>query len=273
MKGFFEDHPYFLPIFFTTVYLCFLAGFFANSESGFNRLSLNEIGDVLAGFVGPVALMWIVIGYSQQNKAIGIQAKELKAAVDQHQAQVKATSALVDHELRRARIDYYRLVSEASSKIQQCKLLLYGDLESEETRNRSSARRGAVLFRINQDMANVARSYQKTLNQMVKQLNAGLGIPEGSLEIIETKEILEKALAKTSEEQAQFEKEIEDYAKIKFDMLERRFSQIVIHIGKAQALYDRIELYLQSERAKEAAEIIQKSKTENEKTNPDDRPS
>ena len=249
------------------IYLGFLLGFIVNPKTELNQLSLNEIGDFLAGFVGPVALMWIVFGYFQQNNAIEIQAKELKAAVDQHQAQVTATSALVDHELRRARIDYYRLVSEASSKIEHCKLLLHGDLESEETKSRSTA---MLTPPFGSNMAEIGRAHHKALVEMAKRLRASIGLTESNAKVIETREILEKVLTETSEKQAQFEKEIEDYAKINFDTLEKRFSQIVVHIGKTEAIYDRIKLYMQVERAKKATEALQRSNSENENSSPDD---
>ena len=214
------------------------------------------MGDFLAGFVGPVALMWIVFGYFQQNHAIEIQARELKAAVDQHQAQVTATSALVDHELRRARIDYYRLVSEASRKIQHCKLLLLGDIESEEKKSLSSSTHRSHLG--------------LAMAEMRRQLHASLNLSGIYARTIETKEILEKALDETSEKQAEFEKEIEYYSNIDFNTLERRFVQIVVHIGKAEAISSRIERYIKVELAVEAEQGGNKGK---EKSGRSDSPS
>ncbi|WP_339109214.1 hypothetical protein [Thioclava sp. GXIMD4216] len=45
-------------------------------------MPLNEIGDFLAGTAGTVALIWIVYGYLQQNKALEIQQAELKNSVE-----------------------------------------------------------------------------------------------------------------------------------------------------------------------------------------------
>lgn len=54
------------------------------------NLGLNEIGDFLAGVFGPVAFLWLVLGYLQQgrelklsSKALQLQAAELKNSVEQ----------------------------------------------------------------------------------------------------------------------------------------------------------------------------------------------
>ncbi len=73
-------------------------------------MPLNELGDAFAGFVGPVALLWLVLGYFQQGEelrlqgeelrqngeALRLQADELKNAVEQHKEMVKATRDSVD---------------------------------------------------------------------------------------------------------------------------------------------------------------------------------
>lgn len=60
-------------------------------------LPLNEIGDFLAGVFGPLAFLWLVLGYFQQgaelrqnNEALKMQADELKASVQQQVAMVDA---------------------------------------------------------------------------------------------------------------------------------------------------------------------------------------
>ena len=42
---------------------------------------LNEIGDFLAGVLGPLSIFWVVLGYWQNQKALGEQATELGNAV------------------------------------------------------------------------------------------------------------------------------------------------------------------------------------------------
>ncbi|UWQ34189.1 hypothetical protein K3555_06740 [Leisingera sp. M527] len=90
------------------------------AEAG-GTLSLNELGDFLAGLAGPVALLWLVVGFFQQGAAITVQSGELKAAVLQHKAQVDATNKMADQETRKTRIEYYKLVSETSHVIGDCR--------------------------------------------------------------------------------------------------------------------------------------------------------
>lgn len=108
-------------VFATFLYLGFFAGVFYRAAKGGSVFELNQIGDYLAGVVGPVALFWLVTGYFQQNKAISVQASELKAAVLQHKAQVDATKKIAEQETRKTRIEYYRLVSETSHVIGDCR--------------------------------------------------------------------------------------------------------------------------------------------------------
>lgn len=62
----------------------------------------NEFGDFLAGAFGPLAILWLVVGYFQQGKelrqnteALRMQAAELKASVEQQQRMAKAAEAQV----------------------------------------------------------------------------------------------------------------------------------------------------------------------------------
>ncbi len=74
---------------------------------GIRAMRINEFGDALAGIVGPVALLWLVLGYFQQGdelrqngEALRLQADELKNAVDQHKEMVKASNAHLEHAKR-----------------------------------------------------------------------------------------------------------------------------------------------------------------------------
>jgi hypothetical protein len=64
------------------------------------ELKLNELGDALAGAFGPLAFVWLVLGYFQQGEelrqnteALRLQAEELKASVKQQELLVKANEA------------------------------------------------------------------------------------------------------------------------------------------------------------------------------------
>lgn len=58
----------------------------------------NEVGDFLAGVVGPLALLWLILGYFQQgaelrnsSEALQLQAEELKSSVQQQIELVNVT--------------------------------------------------------------------------------------------------------------------------------------------------------------------------------------
>lgn len=62
-------------------------------------LGLNEIGDFLAGVFGPLAFLWLVLGYLQQGRelklsseALRMQADELKASVEQQTVMARAAT-------------------------------------------------------------------------------------------------------------------------------------------------------------------------------------
>ncbi|UHG95827.1 hypothetical protein [Pseudomonas sp. 7-41] len=74
------------------------------------ELELNEIGDFLAGVFGPVAFLWLVLGYLQQGRelklsseALQLQAQELKNSVEQQKELVDITRLQVESEMNRLR--------------------------------------------------------------------------------------------------------------------------------------------------------------------------
>lgn len=54
-------------------------------------MPLNEVGDFLAGVFGPVAFLWLVLGFLQQGEELRMQATELRNSVEQ-QASLAATA-------------------------------------------------------------------------------------------------------------------------------------------------------------------------------------
>jgi hypothetical protein len=73
-------------------------------------LKLNELGDFLAGSFGPIAFLWLVLGFLQQGRelklstdALHLQAQELKHSVEQQSImadaavkQIEAASQALD---------------------------------------------------------------------------------------------------------------------------------------------------------------------------------
>ncbi|MFO1226769.1 MAG: hypothetical protein U1F32_07570 [Roseateles sp.] len=79
----------------------------------------NEWGDFFAGFVAPLAFLWLVLGYLQQGEelkasgtALEQQAQELRRSVEQQQALVEVTRQQVAAE-REAATDSRRRQEEA----------------------------------------------------------------------------------------------------------------------------------------------------------------
>lgn len=71
--------------------------------------SYNEFGDFLAGAFSPVAFLWLVLGFFQQQKelqqntdALKLQAQELQNSVEQYKAMVAVAQKQLDTELTKA---------------------------------------------------------------------------------------------------------------------------------------------------------------------------
>jgi len=69
----------------------------------FKELELNELGDFLAGAFGPIAFLWLVLGFLQQGRelklstdALRLQAEELKNSVEQQTRMADAAVRQID---------------------------------------------------------------------------------------------------------------------------------------------------------------------------------
>ncbi|MGJ7533936.1 MULTISPECIES: hypothetical protein [unclassified Variovorax] len=74
----------------TLAYSSVLAYLIYRRWDALTKLPLNELGDFLAGAFGPLAILWLVLGYFQQgielrinSDALKLQAKELANSVEQ----------------------------------------------------------------------------------------------------------------------------------------------------------------------------------------------
>lgn len=90
----------------TVIYLSIIGMTVSFKLDGFLNLELNELGDFLAGAFGPVAFLWLVLGFLQQGRelklssdALQLQAQELKNSVDQQRELVEVTRAQVEADL------------------------------------------------------------------------------------------------------------------------------------------------------------------------------
>jgi len=90
----------------TVVYLVVIVALIGGRSGQLLTMPLNEVGDFFAGAFGPVAFLWLVLGFMQQGdelrlstKALEDQAKELQKSVEHQMALVEATKMQGEVEL------------------------------------------------------------------------------------------------------------------------------------------------------------------------------
>ncbi|WCM86667.1 hypothetical protein [Acidovorax sp. NCPPB 3576] len=103
----------------TLGYAIVMAWFVDGRWADIQGLKLNELGDFLAGVFGPLAILWLVLGFFQQgielkqnSEALHLQAAELKNSVEQQtelvrvaQAQLEADKAAFEEQRMRFQKD------------------------------------------------------------------------------------------------------------------------------------------------------------------------
>jgi hypothetical protein len=103
----------------TVVWIGVLAMLFSGRVGEITSLQPNHLGDFLAGVFGPIAILWLILGFFQQgmelrqnSQALKLQAEELKSSTrEQHEllrvmrGQLEATRAQVNVERERAAAD------------------------------------------------------------------------------------------------------------------------------------------------------------------------
>ncbi|TFL19667.1 hypothetical protein [Jannaschia formosa] len=91
-------------VFFSVLYLiCGL--WWAVSIDAFTDLRPNELGDTLAGFFGPLAVFWLILGFFQQGAelrnsvaTLKLQAEELAKSVEQQKEMALVAREALEHE-------------------------------------------------------------------------------------------------------------------------------------------------------------------------------
>lgn len=86
----------------TAIWICAFGLVLGTNWTDAVGMNLNEWGDFLAGFLAPLALMWIVIGYFLQGKELRINTEALKAQQEELRRQVEETALLAKSAERQA---------------------------------------------------------------------------------------------------------------------------------------------------------------------------
>ncbi|NDW30998.1 hypothetical protein [Salipiger sp. PrR007] len=66
------------------------------------KISLNEVGDFLAGAFSPVAFFWLILGFLQQGHELQLQVAEMANSVSQQKEMVDVSRAVLEHERTQA---------------------------------------------------------------------------------------------------------------------------------------------------------------------------
>lgn len=143
---------YWFFIIFTILYFLVLNKYFGITLDDVKALDANELGDFLAGTFSPLAFLFLILGYLQNNKNLGqntealtqqakalqlqstsldLQVKELKIGNDALQAQAAELRNSVEQQMEQVRIsndqlEYYRQkdISDASKEVFDAKPIL-----------------------------------------------------------------------------------------------------------------------------------------------------
>ncbi|PZX12570.1 hypothetical protein [Celeribacter halophilus] len=119
-------------ILLTIIWVAFWIFTIAIEWQNFKTLSFNEVGDFMAGAFGPVAFLWLVLGFFQQGEelknsveALNLQTRELKQSV-KHQNDLAISSQenlLAQLDMENARIwrDIVALDIQARSDLREAK--------------------------------------------------------------------------------------------------------------------------------------------------------
>jgi hypothetical protein len=71
----------------------------------FGWLGINEIGDFLAGVFGPLALLWVILGYLQQGEELRLTRNELRDSVEHQGEMARVAREQFDEEKRQRTAD------------------------------------------------------------------------------------------------------------------------------------------------------------------------
>ncbi len=156
----------------TGIYICILIFFVIYYWQHFSPMKPNEWGDFFAGTLGPVALIWVVLGFFLQGrelghsvKALNLQAKELQNSVEQQRAMVNLT---------REQIDFNITTKQQQEKLAADKNLPDISIKLDEYKNRMLDMSKDLLIRNLGAAATSVEAILQTKNKYVGSFDIGL---------------------------------------------------------------------------------------------------
>lgn len=88
------------------VYVVVVSLYIGNSRYNLLELEPNALGDFIAGILGPVGILWLILGFWQQGdelrssvRALELQSEELRNSVEQQKALVEITRKQAEAEI------------------------------------------------------------------------------------------------------------------------------------------------------------------------------
>lgn len=115
----------------TVVWLGLMAALAYAKRADLGRLTLADWGTFLGGIVGPVAFLWLILGYFQQGEELRLNTQALRLQGEELRNQVKETAALARHTEAQVKIatdaldlERQREVTERETRRRKSRLVL-----------------------------------------------------------------------------------------------------------------------------------------------------
>lgn len=124
----------------TAAYLAVMSWWVSAKWPSFLALELNELGDFLAGNFGPIAFLWLVLGFLQQGRelrltshALQLQVEELNRSVEQQTVMAKAATEQIKSQKAALDIQVWQHEQSISPLFEVQVFLLAGPYRDGET--------------------------------------------------------------------------------------------------------------------------------------------